>query len=242
MTGHNPGLWKRTKPTLQTDFLVREKTPAWLGNIKNKKILDAGCGEGYVARKLAQLGAKVEAIDKDPKMISMAESLERELKQEINYGVCDILKMNYKNVFDVVLLSGVPPFFNEKRLLKIFNNVHYALKQQGIMILTTNHTRSYFEGTKSGWIEFLTKPDLNLGSQKFKLNFYTPDKQKAFTGEAWIHTPEQIKILLEKSGFKIRNIYEPLATKDDMKHFPEMWGDENKMPYHLIIVAEKPKK
>ncbi len=239
MSGHNPDLWKRTKPTLQTDFLVREKIPSWLGNIKNKKILDAGCGEGYVARKLTKLDAKIKAIDKDPKMISLAKSMENEAKQGIEYEVCDILKMKYKNKFDIVLLSGVPPFFNENQLLKAFNNIYQSLKGGGMLLLTTNHTRSYFENGKSNWLEFLTKPNPSLGSQKFKINFYTPDKQKAFTGEAWIHTPEQIKSLLERSGFKIKNIYEPLATKEDLKHFPEMWGDENKIPYHLIIIGEK---
>ena len=172
-------------------------------------------------------------------MISLAKSMEDGLKQGIEYEVCDILKTNYKNKFDIVLLGGVPPFFDEDQLLEAFNKSYSALKKEGMLLLTTNHTRSYFENGKSNWLEFLTKPNPSLGSQKFKINFYTPNKQKAFTGEAWIHTPEQIKSLLEMAGFGIKNIYEPLATKEDMKHFPKMWGDEAKIPYHLIIIAEK---
>ena len=214
-----------------------------MGGVKNKKVLDAGCGEGYVSRMLAKLGADVSAVDYDPKMISLANSLENELKQGIKYSVGNILNLKelYKeNEFDIVLLSGVPPFFDEAELLSVCKNVFYALKVGGILLLTTNHTRSYFEKAKSNWLGFLTKPDPKSGSQKFKLNFYTPNKQKAFTGEAWIHTPEQIKKILKKSGFQIKSIYRPLASKDDMKHVPEMWIDEDKIPFHLVIIAEKP--
>ena len=198
-----------------------------------------GCGEGYVARMLAGKGAKVKAIDNDHKMIFLAKSLENKLRQGIEYEVLDVLNLDSKSKFDIVLLSGVAPSFDEEQLFVVFEKLYTSLKDEGMLILATNHTRSYFEHAKSNWLEFLTKPNNRSGTQKFIINFYTPDKQKAFTGEAWIHTPEQIKSLLVKSGFRIKSIYEPLATKDDMEHFPEMWGDEDKTPYHFICIAEK---
>ena len=40
-----------------------------MGGVKNKKVLDAGCGEGYVSRILAKHGAVVNAVDYDPKNV-----------------------------------------------------------------------------------------------------------------------------------------------------------------------------
>ena len=34
-----------------------------LGEVKGKRILDAGCGDGYLSRKLARLGAKVTGVE-----------------------------------------------------------------------------------------------------------------------------------------------------------------------------------
>jgi len=34
-----------------------------LGNIKGKQILDAGCGDGYLSRKLARRGASVTGVE-----------------------------------------------------------------------------------------------------------------------------------------------------------------------------------
>ncbi|QYZ78875.1 class I SAM-dependent methyltransferase [Methanofollis formosanus] len=43
-----------------------------LGDVRNKKILDAGCGNGKYAKKLASAGATVIGIDGSPEMIRLA--------------------------------------------------------------------------------------------------------------------------------------------------------------------------
>ena len=49
-----------------------------LGNIKEKTILEIGCGNGYFARILARKGAKVSAFDISPKLIKFAKQNEKE--------------------------------------------------------------------------------------------------------------------------------------------------------------------
>lgn len=44
------------------------------GGVKGKRVLDLGCGNGCVARGLAEAGAQVCAIDKFPSMIEVARS------------------------------------------------------------------------------------------------------------------------------------------------------------------------
>lgn len=242
MEGHYPELWKRTKPLLQTDFLVREPIPKWIGEVGGKSVLDAGCGEGYVSRMLAKLSAKVKAFDNDTEMISLALSIEDDSNQNIDYKVGDVLDVENlydSQQFDIAILSGVPPFLDKDQLPEACRVLHNILKKDGILIMTTNHTRAYFEKAKSNWIEFLSEPDPDLPTQRFEINFFTPDRKKAFTGEAWIHTPQKLIDSVRVAGFKSEQVYEPLATGDMMKHFPDMWVDENRIPFHIAVIAQK---
>lgn len=46
----------------------------WLGDLDGKTVLDAGCGEGLLARVLAARGAQVTGIDLSPRLIAMARA------------------------------------------------------------------------------------------------------------------------------------------------------------------------
>lgn len=45
---------------------------ALLGDVRGKSVLDAGCGEGFLARILAARGARVTGIDLSPRLIALA--------------------------------------------------------------------------------------------------------------------------------------------------------------------------
>lgn len=45
-----------------------------LGDVKGQRVLDAGCGTGYLSRALVRAGAKVTGIDVSPKMIAIAQA------------------------------------------------------------------------------------------------------------------------------------------------------------------------
>ncbi|HEX9976551.1 MAG TPA: class I SAM-dependent methyltransferase, partial [Dehalococcoidales bacterium] len=49
----------------------------FIGSLKGKKVLDAGCGEGYNTRIFARKGARVVGVDISQKMIRHARQAER---------------------------------------------------------------------------------------------------------------------------------------------------------------------
>lgn len=59
-----------------------------LGDVAGLRVLDAGCGDGYLARALAARGARVTAIDISPRLIEMARRLDR--ADQISYRVADL--------------------------------------------------------------------------------------------------------------------------------------------------------
>jgi len=242
MTGHNQELWKRKQPTFQTDFLVRERIPGYLIKVKGKHILDAGCGEGYVSRKLQNLGAIVSAFDIDKEMIRLAKEEEQEKSNPISYTVGNLLNVHNlypKNSFDIAILSGVICFLDEYELDSSVENIREVIKDNGKLLIATNHTDSYFNHAKSNWLEYLSEPNPSLETQKMSLNFNNHLGQKLYTGECYIHTPKKVIETLINNGFEISAINEPLATLFERVNYPHMWGDEYKVPYHLIVVAKK---
>jgi len=59
-----------------------------LGDVRGRAVLDAGCGEGYLARILAARGAQVTGIDLSPGLIAIAR--ERDPQHAIAYRVADL--------------------------------------------------------------------------------------------------------------------------------------------------------
>src|SRR5262245_184043 len=59
-----------------------------LGDIAGRRVLDAACGDGYLARVLAARGAGVTGIDVGPRLIEAAK--QRDPHGEIDYRVADL--------------------------------------------------------------------------------------------------------------------------------------------------------
>jgi SAM-dependent methyltransferase len=69
---------------------------------KPARVLDAGCGTGRVAIRLAELGYDVIGVDIDASMLLQA----REEAPELDWRVGDLADLDTGQVFDVVLVVG----------------------------------------------------------------------------------------------------------------------------------------
>jgi ubiquinone/menaquinone biosynthesis C-methylase UbiE len=59
-----------------------------LGDVTNKRLLDAGCGDGHLARKLAARGARVSAVDGSREMVALAARPSD--NADVDYQVADL--------------------------------------------------------------------------------------------------------------------------------------------------------
>jgi SAM-dependent methyltransferase len=66
------------------------------------RVLDAGCGTGRVAIRLAELGYAVVGVDVDASMLAMA----REEAPHLDWRVADLAVLDTGQLFDVVLVAG----------------------------------------------------------------------------------------------------------------------------------------
>jgi SAM-dependent methyltransferase len=66
------------------------------------RVLDAGCGTGRVAIRLAELGYDVVGVDLDASMLAMA----RDEAPDLDWRVGDLAVLDTGELFDVVLVAG----------------------------------------------------------------------------------------------------------------------------------------
>lgn len=66
-----------------------------LGDVGGKRILDAGCGDGYLSRKLAELGAVVTAVEASSQMLAFALAEEECEPMSITYHNGDIAHLPF---------------------------------------------------------------------------------------------------------------------------------------------------
>lgn len=81
-----------------------------LGELRGREVLDAGCGEGFLARVLVARGAHVTGIDLSPRLIAMARAKDPE--GTISYHVGDLSRPlpEFARRFDLI---GSPLALND---------------------------------------------------------------------------------------------------------------------------------
>ncbi len=88
---------------------------AYAGDVAGRRVLDAGCGEGHIARMLAQRGAEVTAIDLAPRLLTIAR--ERDPGTSTAYLAYDLSRPlpQYRECFDLVVSNLVLPDMDDYR-------------------------------------------------------------------------------------------------------------------------------
>lgn len=136
---------------LSRQYILTPTIMELIGEIKDLKILDAGCGTGYLTRKLAKLGAKMSGIEPSKSMHTYCIEREEKEKLEIKYLNDDISTIILKEKFDFVIANMVIQdiFLYEEAI----SNLISMLEVNGKFIFSilhplwvyTKYSQSYFE-------------------------------------------------------------------------------------------------
>lgn len=112
-----------------------------IGDVSGLAVLDAGCGEGYLARILADRGAKVTAIDLSARLIEMAR--EKDPENTIEYLVADLSDPlpDYQQRFDLIASNLVlNDVYDYQGFITTLGTV---VKPGGRLVVTMNNPYSY---------------------------------------------------------------------------------------------------
>lgn len=132
-----------------------------LKELKDFDFIDAGCGNGWVVRKVSQLGncKKATGVDGALKMIEKAQSLD----SKNNYICTDLMKWQPENPVDLV--HSMEVFYYLPQPEQLISNIHtHWLKHQGRLIMGIDF---YAENTVShSWPEDCGIAGMQLFSEK----------------------------------------------------------------------------
>jgi len=77
------------------------------GSFEGKRVLDVGCGGGILAESLAELGARVVAVDPSPSSIEVARTHAAARRLAIDYRVGFAEQLDFREEFDAVFAVDV---------------------------------------------------------------------------------------------------------------------------------------
>jgi SAM-dependent methyltransferase len=95
------------------------------------RILDAGCGTGRVAIRLAALGYAVVGVDLDVSMLRQAQ----EEAPELDWRVADLAVVETGQLFDLVLVAGnTIPLLEPDTLERAARHLAAQLEEDGLLV------------------------------------------------------------------------------------------------------------
>lgn len=143
-----------------------------LGDVSGLTVLDAGCGEGYLARILAQRGAHVTGIDLAPRLVQMAQA--KDPAGQTAYQVADLSQPlpAYREHFDLIVSHFVLNDVSDYR--GFVTTLGSVAKRGGRLICSLNnpyslvvrgHLTNYFDSDK-------VFPYRGMAAEGVKVHFY----------------------------------------------------------------------
>ena len=228
--------------SIRSDLLVSKRVIEILGNVRNKKIVDLGCGNGKVARWLSQNGAIVSGVDLTNQQIEFAKKIEGEKNNGIKYFVKDISKQSFSldEKYDVAIALMTHLYLNEKEFIQSIKNACKALNNGGAFIYANIHPcRILLSQEQKGAILLNRNKEIDYFKiQKLSSSIVSTTNTKSTTNY-YNHPLEFVLNTLIEAGFKIKKIHEPQATKQEIKKYNQILSNESHLPSYLIVQCEK---
>jgi SAM-dependent methyltransferase len=209
---------------------------AAIGGPEGLRVLDAGCGEGYLSRKLADSGAVVTGIDSSAELIKAAltHELASSLPLSFDVGSVDYLPYDAES-FDLVLCNHLMNDLQDPtQALKEFSRV---LRSHGRVVLLMLHPCFYNKHAERG------QPENNLAANSYfqnrpvTQNFEVDGLESPAANTSWLRPLEDYTEALREAGFVITSLTEPHPTQQMIKD-DDWWQTGFSRPLFMLLVAE----
>ncbi|MGG4203773.1 class I SAM-dependent methyltransferase [Paenibacillus jamilae] len=209
------------------EVLLNPALQACMGPLGGKKVLDAGCGEGYLSRKMARAGALVEAVDYSTEMLRLAkERTPSALGITYHHGNLEKLQMFGDQSFDLIVSNMV--IQDLAHYEQAIAEMRRLLVPGGRFIFSILHP--CFQTPQSGWVKDETGKKLywkvdqyfNEGPLEQAIPYDQEEKFLYFhrTLSSYVQTIIEADLLLE-------GMIEPKPSAEILEQYPDYREDLN---------------
>lgn len=206
--------------------LDRPSTIALLPEIKNKRLLDLGCGPGVYIDYFISQKAKVTAIDSSSEMVNIVKEKFGEsvtvYAQDLAMGV----PKENSNEYDVVVSALMIHYIED--LEPLFKDVCRVLKKEGEFIFSTDHPM----------VSFKSSPSSNyFKKEKIVESWYTLGRPVEV-----MYYRQPLSLLfktIQDAGLYVVTLTEGQPAKDMQELSPKHYEKLSKEPNFMFIKCKK---
>jgi len=223
--------WKTTSSKTAVLFPALK---AIMSDLRKKKVLDAGCGDGFGVAWCRAQGADSTGVDISEKGIESCKQQDPQSK----YLVMDVRKLSFKEKFDYVLSSMVLLCFHDKQeMSKAITKMSSCLKEDGKLIIVVVHPA--FDTINENMESLMREPlgEYSYAESGLKIKYKHKTKHFSFINFHW--RIEDYSDCINEAGLVIERIVEPLPILESEKADKEVYKARRKYPPYIIFVCKK---
>jgi SAM-dependent methyltransferase len=216
-----------------------------LGSVEDLDVLDLGCGNGYLARKLARAGARVTGVDASAAMVGLAHAREERHPLGVDYRVADAARLGAlgRNSFDAVVSNMA--LMDVADAEGVLREVSRALRRGGRLVASLSHPCFSVSPSSSGWaVERMDRRTTVFRKvSRYRETFEYQFPWVHHSGREWYtnvyHRPLSWWFrALSDAGLAVTAFEEPEPTEEFLvEEYRGQWIEE--IPVHCVIEARR---
>lgn len=211
-------------PTRGFNQLAADTALALLGPCAGRTVLDIGCGEGWVARRLAAAGAEVCGAEPTRALLAAARDVERREPLGIRYipDAADDLANVASDAVDAVV--AVLVVHHVASLERAWSEAHRVLHPGGALVVVIPHPWTDHHGAI--WTNGDAGPARRQLGNYTSEGYWRTDETDSIRGIGWHHrTVATWLTTCSAAGFSIDDLREPTGAGVDRSDGGGRWSD-----------------
>ncbi|GIN41091.1 class I SAM-dependent methyltransferase [Heyndrickxia oleronia] len=196
-------------------------------NIRNMRVLDAGCAAGWYTEQLSNRGASVVATDLSPDMVAATK---RRVKQKAEVVCVDLEKeLPFDdNSFDMIISSLTLHYIKDWE--KTFGEFQRILKSNGVFLYSVHHP----------FMDIHISQNEDYFANELLIDRW--NKEGKIIEVLFYRRPLNEMINVTTTHFIIEKVIEPQPTQAFKTEAPEKYEKLMKKPHFIIVKAINKKR